>query len=1249
MRKIYLHLILFCATFFFLNAVTLSQVVISQVYGGGGNSGATLKNDFIEIFNRGTSTVNLTGWSVQYSSTTGSTWSRTNLSGSINPGQYYLIQQAAGTGGTVNLPTPDATGTIAMALGAGKVALLNSTTTITSGTVCPSGTAIQDFVGYGTGTNCFEGSGPTTTLTNTTAALRKLNGCLDANNNSSDFVTGTPNPRNSSSPFNLCAGLSINDVSFTEGNSGTTSFTFTVSLSSPAGAGGVTFDIATQDNTAIAPDDYASKSLTSQTISEGNSTYSFTVLVNGDNSPEPSETFFVNVTNIIGSAIADGQGVGTIQNDDCPPSIFINQIQSNGNTSPLVGNSVTTTGVVTGIKTNGFFIQTPDEQTDANSNTSEGIFVFTSGAPPASVVVGNNLCVTGTVAEFIPSADPSSPSQTEITSPTIIVLSTGNSLPAPVILSSSDTDPSGGLYQLEKCEGMRVQINSMTVVAPTGGNIAEANATSASTGYFYGVITGIARPFREPGIELPDPLPAGAPATVTRWDANPELIGVASRGLFSSTAIDVATGAVLTNLIGPLDFSNRRYTIDIDLPSTSPLPGISNNSQEFTPVPQQTNDELTVASFNLERFYDNVNDQGGDVMLTATAYNNRLNKASLAIRNVLRSPDVIGVIEMENLSVLQTLAAKINSDAIATGQPNPSYVAYLEEGNDIGLIDVGLLVKSARVNVGSIIQYGKNETFINPTTEQPELLNDRPPLVLSATFNKPGCATAYPFTVIVNHLRSLNGVDDPTDGVRVRAKRNAQAEYLANLIQGFQSGDPNMNIISVGDYNAFEFNDGLVDVIGTIKGTPTPAANVVLPSTDLVNPDLTDLVDLHTANQRYSYSFGGSAQVLDHILVNEKALAAKSRFSIARLDADFPEIYRNDETRPERISDHDAPVAYFLFTDATAPVAICKTATVTLVNGSATITIADINNGSHDECSSVTLALSKTQFDCSNIGANTVTLTVTDATGNTATCNATVTVVGEVPSCSIVAVPSNNIYTGGVPTNIYLGYGPQSVTLNVTATGGTPFNYSWSGSNLSCTSCEDPVFTPLTGGVYNFAVTITNSYGCTSTCSITICVLDIRVPETDGKKVYICHAPPGNPGNGQTLPVNTGSVNDHLKNHPGDKLGQCGQDPCSVQNILVRSKAAPQRNNSDMLIAGALKVDVLPNPSHSTFTLVIESKNVQAVNIRILDINGREVSRMANLSANTLIKLGDNLRTGIYFAEAIQGNERKIVKLIKIE
>jgi len=192
----------------------LSKVVISQVYGGGGNAGATYNNDYIELYNKGTIAQNLNGWSVQYTSatgpTTGNTWFTTPLPNfTLQPGQYFLIKCAGS--GTNNLPTEDFISTISLSSTTGKVILVNNTTAETAAN--PTGSQIIDKVGYGTNittTTGYEGSSPTgTLLSNTTAAFRKLNGCTDTDSNSSDFEVGTPSPRNSSSPVNLCSSLSV--------------------------------------------------------------------------------------------------------------------------------------------------------------------------------------------------------------------------------------------------------------------------------------------------------------------------------------------------------------------------------------------------------------------------------------------------------------------------------------------------------------------------------------------------------------------------------------------------------------------------------------------------------------------------------------------------------------------------------------------------------------------------------------------------------------------------------------------------------------------------------------------------------------------------------------------------------------------------------------------------------------------------------------------------------------------------------
>jgi hypothetical protein len=171
---------------------TGSHVVISEVYGAGGNSGATYNADFIELYNPTSASVSLSGWAVQYASSTGSSWSVTALSGSIAAGKHYLIAESSGTTGA-SLPTPQVTGSISMAATAGKVCLTSSTTAL-SGTN-PSGGTVVDKVGYGSGTNGYEGSGPAPAPSATTSDQRNSTGA-DTDNNAADFTAISPTPSN---------------------------------------------------------------------------------------------------------------------------------------------------------------------------------------------------------------------------------------------------------------------------------------------------------------------------------------------------------------------------------------------------------------------------------------------------------------------------------------------------------------------------------------------------------------------------------------------------------------------------------------------------------------------------------------------------------------------------------------------------------------------------------------------------------------------------------------------------------------------------------------------------------------------------------------------------------------------------------------------------------------------------------------------------------------------------------------------
>jgi hypothetical protein len=378
-------------------------VVISQVYGGGGNAGALFTHDFVELYNRGDAPANLAGWSVQYASATGSTWLVTGVSGTLAPGQYYLVQQAQGAGGSQPLPAPDATGTTAMAATNGKVALVDSTAAL-SGT-CPGGTV--DLVGFGSTASCFEGSGPTATLSNPVAALRLDGGCRDTGDNAADFTTANPpTPRNTATPLAPCDGdpeepaVQVTcptspvpgfDVSTTEGYAAQRPLTAT------ADQGTVT-DLAvsvTPATSGITVTDVVPGSTATATLAIGDGvapgSYAATVTATTGDGAQGSCTAAIEVMPLVPigavqGAIADGQ---------------------TNFTSPLLGQRVAVRGVVTQLTretsgNRGFFLQERSGETDGDPHSSDGIFVFngtfttlrTEAEGPARQQVGNNWTVT---------------------------------------------------------------------------------------------------------------------------------------------------------------------------------------------------------------------------------------------------------------------------------------------------------------------------------------------------------------------------------------------------------------------------------------------------------------------------------------------------------------------------------------------------------------------------------------------------------------------------------------------------------------------------------------------------------------------------------------------------------------------------------------------------------------------------------------------------------------------------------------
>jgi hypothetical protein len=193
--------------------VVQSPVLISQVYGAGGLSGAVMANDYVELHNRSGNTVGLDGWSLQYASAAGVFWSVVELSGVVEAGGYCLVALAGGSSGEA-LPAADVSGSVNISSTQGKVALRNSTTRL--GGSSPVGQeGVQDFVGYG-GANAFEGTGAAPRLSRTEAIFRLEGGVVDTGDNRDDFESGVPNPRNSSfgsvSPPSVVSGETVEGV-----------------------------------------------------------------------------------------------------------------------------------------------------------------------------------------------------------------------------------------------------------------------------------------------------------------------------------------------------------------------------------------------------------------------------------------------------------------------------------------------------------------------------------------------------------------------------------------------------------------------------------------------------------------------------------------------------------------------------------------------------------------------------------------------------------------------------------------------------------------------------------------------------------------------------------------------------------------------------------------------------------------------------------------------------------------------------
>lgn len=563
-------------------------------------------------------------------------------------------------------------------------------------------------------------------------------------------------------------------------------------------------------------------------------------------------------------------------------------------------------GIVTAKRSTGFYMEDTFANWDANDSTSEGIFVFTSSAPTVSV--GDAVSVTATVNEF--HASSTNLSTTELDSPIIVVLSSGNPLPPAVVIgtggrippnmvieddvlggnieTSNTFDPaSDGIDFYESLEGMLVQLNNAVVVGPTatfGGAtpnheipVLGDNGTNAGVRTVRGGVIVRANDFNPERIILNDQI-TGGPT------------------LLSATVNDTFPGAI----VGVMDYNFGNFKLQV-----TALPAVVSGglAQEVTSAP--SSNQLVVAAYNVE-----------NLSMTDTV---RINQLAGLIVNNLRSPDLFSMEEIQddsgytndnNVASIGTINAITNA-IITAGGPLYQYREIDPVNNqdggapganirqiflfrtDRGLIFIDRPGGTATTGTGVVNNGGVPNLQFSPGRIDPTnsaFNSSRKPLAGEFSFQ------GHHLFAVANHFNSKGG-DQPLFGhfqpptLSSETQRVNQATIVNNFVQQILTIDPNADVVVMGDLNDFEFSNPIMTLKGSIL---FDLAESFLPQ-----------------NERYTYEFDGNAQALDHILVTSHLSATASLdVDIVHFDAEYNPLTRE--------SDHDVPLVRMY----TAPTAV---------------------------------------------------------------------------------------------------------------------------------------------------------------------------------------------------------------------------------------------------------------------------------------------------------------------------------------
>ncbi len=1185
-----------------------AQVVINEVYGGGGNSGAMYTNDFIELYNNGELPVDLTGWTVQYASSAGTTWQKTGLTGTIQPKNYYLIQQAKGAGGTTPLPTPDATGTIAMSSSAGKVALVNNSTTLTGS--CPAG--LVDFVGFGSA-NCSE-TAPTATLSNTTSAQRNPVG-TDTNNNKADFLIGAPSPMN---------GPDINPpviASLFPANNATSflpPFTAVLQLNEPVVAATGTITLKEADGSVVYTFDITTVNITGAQVRIAipmlalNKSYYFEVSAGA-------------VTDGTGNPFAGISGPGIWQFDTytipgildhlyafdaCSsflPSGFYQYsvlgeqrwsctdfgFNSDGSATSTAKYGIQINGYAGGVNNfNEDWLITPAFDL---TGTLYPLLSFRSRTTfnGASLQLKVSVDYTGV-------GDPYAATWTDLNGKFPLMLSDVWTLSEGVSLSSFKQPKVyiAFVYNSSDEDGSRWTLDNILVENSHTPPPADLHVNTASLRFPY--------------------VPAGENAVetfvVTGFDLISDILLHASGPfLLSKDGTDFAASLTFT----PEEANNLPQTIYVQFAPPENRKNYSGSVEiatgDATAVVHLTGTSLSpettleVVNWNIEWFGSPANGPAND---------------DLQQQNVVKimksiNADVYGLLEVVDESRLQAAVSQMPGYAYVISDYGSH--TNLNEDKPTPLSTAQKLAFVYRTDMFSnvtptaLLSLGINtpDDLTNPDYDN--WASGRFPFMMSADVTQ-NCRTEQVKFILVHAKANTSPVDESYN------RRKQGADNLYALLNAEYADD---HIIILGD-----FNDDLDQSI--TSGFTTTSWSAFTGDTE----NFTALtLPLSLAGEKSTTSY---SDVIDHVVVSHEMglFNLEQTTDILTDAAALVSNYANTTT------DHYPVFTRYMMPNTTAPEISCAGEVVFCKTEADQYQIPAVK--ATDDCGSPltysyiitgTTSRSGLSADASGYfdhGTSTVLWSVSDDWGNTSTCTTPVTIV-HYPE---VSIPDAFALPSGVESNtVYPAYWPaSSVTLQAVTDNDGSYTFEWLADGEVIGETASLTVSPMVPTTYTLQVT--NFAGCMTTVSKQINVMDISGGKKSDK-IVICHQ--NNPKN-LTLVVSPEDVADHLAH--GDMLGSCTAESSFAETI----KSAETIPASSV----PFQVGVYPNPSNSRFYVEIQSENhASPIHVRIYNVSGITLEEIRDISVNANLSIGKTFKPGFYFLEVSQGGSRSLHKLIK--